>query len=357
LSAFDEPALRTRIEAFLSKQTGEEIKVEHLFRYAVGFSWLTYGLTLTGLPPLVLAKTGKGQASDPNTKHEIILRLGPDHGLFAPYSALPQALAMKTLHGSAVPVPAAYWHDDNHVPLGAPFLFCEKVAGSAVLPWASSSLAPLKDEARLSLAHDFIDAIAALHCHPWREHSFASLGLGITRENAAEKQISFWKQCYERWAMRAYPMFEWGLHWLEQRQPVAPQLSIVHGDYRTGNFLEINGRISSILDWELTHVGDPHEDLAWASLPMYMGGTKFVSRLIEPEKFFSLYQARVPFALNEASLKFYRVFSLVKLAATHMAAARCFEEGRFNDLRMPAMGSQIIPVLRQMEKAIDSVDR
>ena len=37
-----------------------------------------------------------------------------------------------------------------------------------------------------------------------------------------------------------------------------------------------------------------------------------------------------------------------------MAAARCFEEGRFNDLRMPAMGSQIATALRQMEKTIEA---
>jgi hypothetical protein len=48
------------------------------------------------------------------------------------------------------------------------------------------------------------------------------------------------------------------------------------------------------------------------------------------------------------------VFSLLKLAATHMAAARCFEEGRFNDMRMPAMGSQIATCLRQMDKLIEA---
>ena len=41
------------------------------------------------------------------------------------------------------------------------------------------------------------------------------------------------------------------------------------------------------------------------------------------------------------SVRYYQALSLLKLAATHMAAARCFEEGRFNDMRMPAMGSQI----------------
>jgi hypothetical protein len=37
-----------------------------------------------------------------------------------------------------------------------------------------------------------------------------------------------------------------------------------------------------------------------------------------------------------------------------MAAARCFEEGRFSDMRMPAMGSQIATCLRQLEKTIET---
>ena len=54
--------------------------------------------------------------------------------------------------------------------------------------------------------------------------------------------------------------------------------------------------------------------------------------------------------VDPASLRFYIVFSLLKLAFTHMAAARCFEDGLFNDLRMPAMATQIAPVFRQIAK-------
>ena len=136
--------------------------------------------------------------------------------------------------------------------------------------------------------------------------------------------------------------------------PGGAGVAIVHGDCRTGNFLEVDGHITSILDWELVHLGDPHEDLGWASLPMYMGGSKLISRLAEPDWFYSRYSEKVGFQVSMASVRCYQVFSLLKLAATHMAAARCFEEGRFNDMRMPAMGSQIATCLRQMEKTIEA---
>jgi aminoglycoside phosphotransferase (APT) family kinase protein len=102
------------------------------------------------------------------------------------------------------------------------------------------------------------------------------------------------------------------------------------------------------------HLGDPHEDLGWASLPMYMGGSKLICRLAEPEWFYARYGEKAGFAVSMASVRYYQALSLLKLAATHMAAARCFEEGRFNDMRMPAMGSQIATCLRQMEKTIEA---
>jgi hypothetical protein len=52
-------------------------------------------------------------------------------------------------------------------------------------------------------------------------------------------------------------------------------------------------------------------------------------------------------------MRFYEIFSLVKLAATHMAAVSVFERNGFYDMRMPAMGTQIAPVLRQIEQALE----
>ena len=65
------------------------------------------------------------------------------------------------------------------------------------------------------------------------------------------------------------------------------------------------------------------------------------------------YEARSGLKVDPASLKFYIVFSLMKLAFTHMAAARCFEDGLFNDMRMPAMATQIAPVFRQIAKTLE----
>ncbi len=337
----DDAALAQRIARYLSQQVGHPVEVAAVTRFAVGFSWLTYAVPVTGL-------------RGPDDVQRLILRLGPDYGLFAPYEAAPQVLAMQSLAGTAVPLPRVFWHGEDPSILGAPFMFCELVEGSAVVPWVSANEPSLADDYRRQLGGQFIDALAALHGVDWRQRPIAALSHGITVDNAALLNVEHWERQIARWAMRPYPMAEWGLRWLKAHTPVAPRVAIVHGDYRTGNFLEQGGRITAILDWELVHLGDPHEDLGWASLPMYMGGSGLICRLAEPDWFYRRYGERAGFEVDMASLRYYQALSLLKLAATHMAAARCFEEGRFNDMRMPAMGSQVATCLRQMEKVIES---
>jgi aminoglycoside phosphotransferase (APT) family kinase protein len=58
----------------------------------------------------------------------------------------------------------------------------------------------------------------------------------------------------------------------------------VHDDYRIGNFLEREKKITAILDWELTHFGDPHEDLAWALMPTFNGGSRKLYGVIDREE-------------------------------------------------------------------------
>ena len=80
-----------------------------------------------------------------------------------------------------------------------------------------------------------------------------------------------------------------------------------------------------------------------------------VCGLASEEDFLARYEAGTGTKVDRGALRFYIVFSLLKLALTHMAAARCFEDGLFNDMRMPAMATQIAPVFRQIAKILERV--
>lgn len=65
------------------------------------------------------------------------------------------------------------------------------------------------------------------------------------------------------------PILALALRWLENNlpAPVAPRL--VHGDFRLGNLLVEAGRLTGVLDWELAHLGDPHEDMAFGCMTVW----------------------------------------------------------------------------------------
>lgn len=328
--------IRARLARWLSATAGHEVVVENLRQFPVGFSWLTYGVRIH-------------RAEGPRDE---VLRLGPPYGLFAPYSAAPQVLALRAAAKARVPVPEAYeWSDDPTI-LGAPFFLAERAAGTPPEAWGSG----VDGDAawRTRVGHDFVDALAALHRHDWQGAVPDEWSAGLDIGNTAARQIELCAANYRRWALISYPMMHRALGWLRQRLPVAPRISLVHGDYRIGNFLEKEGRITAILDWELVHLGDPIEDLGWAMLPQFQAGTGLVSALLDEASFIRRYEDKVGFAVEPAALAFYKVLALVKLALTHMAAARCFEDGRFSDMRMPAMTTQIAPVLRQIAKTIQN---
>ena len=65
------------------------------------------------------------------------------------------------------------------------------------------------------------------------------------------------------------PILALALNWLECNLPAPAAPRLVHGDFRLGNLLVDQGRLTGVLDWELAHLGDPHEDLAYGCMTVW----------------------------------------------------------------------------------------
>ncbi len=334
----DDEQLRRRIAGFLASQGLREVRVERLRRYTVGFSWLTYGFA----------------AEWDGERRELILRLGPPNGVFAPYRARPEFEVLRCLESTAVPVPHVHWYSDDPSILGGSFFISDKVEGEAPIPWTAHGGDAFEPDVRHSLGEQFLSALVALHGFQWRGTPAAGLaGTGDVRLAAVE-QIRIWEDYMRRWSKRRYPMLEWALLWLKANAPEAPRISIIHGDYRIGNFLAQDGRITAILDWELVHLGDPHEDIGWICLQAFRGRSRYMCHLFEREELYRRYGELSGMPVSDRSAAYYEAYGAFKLAVIHLAAVHAFEESDFNDLRMAAMGAQIPRVLLQIERAIDA---
>ena len=88
-----------------------------------------------------------------------------------------------------------------------------------------------------------------------------------------------------------YPILDAAFAWLKANPVVTDRIVIVHGDYRSGNYLYDENGIIAMLDWEMAHLGDPMEDLGWASM-MFWGREELAGGLMEREAFYRLYEQK-----------------------------------------------------------------
>lgn len=89
----------------------------------------------------------------------------------------------------------------------------------------------------------------------------ATLPAGLTDQSALP-QLAQLEALYRAFD-QPQPVFEYGLRWLRENAPKPGPLSLVHGDFRNGNLVVDANGIAAVLDWELSHLGDPAEDLGW----------------------------------------------------------------------------------------------
>lgn len=82
--------------------------------------------------------------------------------------------------------------------------------------------------------------------------------------------------------------------------------AMVHGDVGPGNFMVADGRVTALLDWEVAHVGDPHEDLAW----MWMRGAH--SEFGDPLVRLAEYEAASGRSLDPTRLRWHLAFVMWK---------------------------------------------
>jgi aminoglycoside phosphotransferase (APT) family kinase protein len=114
-------------------------------------------------------------------------------------------------------------------------------------------------------------------------------------------------------------------------------VTAVHGDYRTGNFLyRLDGQIHGIVDWEMAHVGDPVEDIAWSFMEAWewaRNGLK--GGIIAADEALRAYEAASGRTVNREALHWWTVFSGVKGQAIWLTGTRSFQEGRSGELVLP----------------------
>ncbi|MEE8444628.1 MAG: phosphotransferase, partial [Alphaproteobacteria bacterium] len=106
------------------------------------------------------------------------------------------------------------------------------------------------------------------------------------------------------------------LGWLERQAPRQHRSSLVHRDFRSGNFLVDDGRLTAVLDWEFAGWGDPHEDIGWFCAACWRAGgdDREAGGLTTRSAFYRAYEAAGGGPVDAGAVAYWEVMAHVRWA-------------------------------------------
>jgi aminoglycoside phosphotransferase (APT) family kinase protein len=240
----------------------------------------------------------------------------------------------RSFYGTNVPVPRPLWLEADGKDLERPFFVMERIDGceSQFQKFVDPSFAPY----RSGLAQRMYEILADIATTPIADLPATEV-TDIPEPSACwQRELDHWEGVIDAHELEPQPIVRAGLRWLRNHPPPpAQRVGVVHGDFRSGNFLYQEDRIFGILDWEMAHFGDPLEDLAWSFMKAWQWGKDGkVGALIERDEAIRIWEAASGLRAEPETLHWWDVFSCVKAQGIWLTGAHEYAHGRATDLLM-----------------------
>jgi aminoglycoside phosphotransferase (APT) family kinase protein len=307
-------SLAERLAAYLSRVWAEPVSVEQLARIPGGASRETYRF---------VAVTPAGPRS-------LILRRDPPGSLIETDRGIEYA-AIASFHGRGVAAPAPVILEEAGAELERPFFIMSRIEGGH----ASSPFQPDPYGAHAAaMGEDFFGTLGRIAAA-----DPADLPIGQAAETPALDQC--WRRELEYWAgvidtdeQHPQPIVRAAIRRLRANPPPpAQKISVVHGDYRSGNFLhDDTGKMLAVLDWEMAHLGDPLEDLGWAMDPLWRHfEVERVAGMVGKAEAIGIWERASGLKVDPAAFAWWELFASVKGQAIWISSAKEYKDGGYAD--------------------------
>lgn len=294
--------------AALAPVLGEDAVIGDLRRLSGGASKETWAFTAGGAP-LILRRDPPG-------------RPGPRGGMRNEVDVL------MACHRAGLAVPEVVFFDEATA-LDTAGIVMRAVDGEAI------PRRILRDDAfagaRSLLAGQVAKFLAGLH----------AIDPGEVPGLATTDDVANYRAAYD-FVDDASPTFDRAFAWLARTRPEPERQVIVHGDLRMGNVIVDDDGMAAVVDWELMHLGDPVEDLAWFCVkawrfasPLGAGGVGEIS------EFLAAYEEAAGFAVDRTVFDWWLVAKTLTWGVIAMGQAHAHLSGAVRSHELAAIGRRV----------------
>jgi aminoglycoside phosphotransferase (APT) family kinase protein len=159
------------------------------------------------------------------------------------------------------------------------------------------------------------------------------------------------------------PIIALAIKWCDDHLPPPIEPRLVHGDFRMGNIMVDQNGLAAVLDWELAHWGDIHEDLAYGCMAVWRFGQidKAAFGISDLENYFAAYTSESGREVDRSRFRFWLIYRTLWWALGCLQMAEIWRSGADRSLERPVIGRRTseneIDLLILLEEDAPEVER
>lgn len=173
-------------------------------------------------------------------------------------------------------------------------------------------------------------------------HSISPQALPSLPVSMGIDQLDKYERIYREFDLPR-PVFELAFAWLRAHAPPPADPVLVHGDFRLGNLIVSETGLAAVLDWELAHIGDPREDIAWICVNSWrfglarnrVGGFGQLGELLDA------YAAAGGASFTTADIDWWEILGSLKWGVMCMIMYTAFSSGADPSVERAAIGRRV----------------
>ena len=311
------PDLEDKLRAVMAEALGDPgVAIKDLRRLSGGASRETWSFDAVGAD---------------GTQSPLILRRDPPSAPKGNMSL--EASLLSAAAGVGVPVPRLLTASDDREVLGSSFMVVDRLEGETIPRRILRE--PDLAAARAALARQCGEVLARLHSIP------ASAVPGLPAEDPVEQ----YRRTFAALGGGS-AVYEIAFRWLEENRPArSAEAKVVHGDFRNGNLIVGPEGIRAVLDWELSHAGDPMEDLGWLCAKSWRFGVdRPVGGFGTYDDLVAGYESAGGAKVDRDVLRWWEVFGNLRWGVICMMQASAHTSGMIRSVELAAIGRRVCEV-------------